>query len=114
MNGCFPHSACPVSCFSPNETCREFSCQCAIGYSRNNSTLLCMKEQKATLPTACDSSPCFHEGKCMAKDDGYTCQCKAGYIGRLLLLLYLKAVLVLTFSSVECIYVCCVEVFDRR
>ena len=106
MNGCFPDSACPVSCFSPNETCREFSCQCAIGYSKNNSTLLCMKEQKPTLLTACDSSPCFHDGKCMVTADGYSCQCKAGYIGKLAMLLYFSVAFAPIYACISGMYFC--------
>ena len=33
------------------------------------------------VPTACDSDPCEHGGICEETDDGYQCQCPAGYDG---------------------------------
>ena len=86
LNGCFSNSACPISCLSPNQTCRNFSCQCANGYTRDSNTLLCIKDQSPTLSSPCDSSPCFHDGICTVKADGFACQCKDGYIGECVLL----------------------------
>uniref|UniRef100_H0WH28 Sushi, nidogen and EGF like domains 1 n=1 Tax=Otolemur garnettii TaxID=30611 RepID=H0WH28_OTOGA len=35
-----------------------------------------------SLPSPCDSDPCFNGGSCDAQDDSYTCQCPRGFQGR--------------------------------
>uniref|UniRef100_A0A8C6S0V9 Sushi, nidogen and EGF-like domains 1 n=1 Tax=Nannospalax galili TaxID=1026970 RepID=A0A8C6S0V9_NANGA len=35
-----------------------------------------------TLPSPCDSDPCFNGGSCDAHDDSYTCECPRGFHGR--------------------------------
>uniref|UniRef100_A0A2K6F420 Sushi, nidogen and EGF-like domain-containing protein 1 n=1 Tax=Propithecus coquereli TaxID=379532 RepID=A0A2K6F420_PROCO len=35
-----------------------------------------------SLPSPCDSDPCFNGGSCDAQDDSYTCACPRGFHGR--------------------------------
>ncbi|XP_047398615.1 sushi, nidogen and EGF-like domain-containing protein 1 isoform X10 [Sciurus carolinensis] len=35
-----------------------------------------------SLPSPCDSDPCFNGGSCDAQDDSYTCECPRGFHGR--------------------------------
>ncbi|XP_053453179.1 sushi, nidogen and EGF-like domain-containing protein 1 isoform X2 [Nycticebus coucang] len=35
-----------------------------------------------SLPSPCDSDPCFNGGSCDAQEDSYTCQCPRGFQGR--------------------------------
>ncbi|XP_013363511.1 PREDICTED: sushi, nidogen and EGF-like domain-containing protein 1 isoform X2 [Chinchilla lanigera] len=35
-----------------------------------------------SLPSPCDSDPCFNGGSCDAHDDSYTCECPRGFHGR--------------------------------
>ncbi|EHB16173.1 Sushi, nidogen and EGF-like domain-containing protein 1 [Heterocephalus glaber] len=35
-----------------------------------------------SLPSPCDSDPCFNGGSCDAHDDSYTCECPRGFQGR--------------------------------
>uniref|UniRef100_A0A8C9ADG5 Sushi, nidogen and EGF like domains 1 n=1 Tax=Prolemur simus TaxID=1328070 RepID=A0A8C9ADG5_PROSS len=35
-----------------------------------------------SLPSPCDSDPCFNGGSCDAQDDSYTCTCPRGFHGR--------------------------------
>ncbi|XP_059559813.1 sushi, nidogen and EGF-like domain-containing protein 1 isoform X4 [Myotis daubentonii] len=35
-----------------------------------------------SLPSPCDSDPCFNGGSCEAQDDSYTCECPRGFHGR--------------------------------
>ncbi|KAM8787743.1 sushi, nidogen and EGF-like domain-containing protein 1 [Rhynchonycteris naso] len=35
-----------------------------------------------SLPSPCDSDPCFNGGSCEAHEDSYTCECPRGFLGR--------------------------------
>ncbi|XP_074254833.1 sushi, nidogen and EGF-like domain-containing protein 1 isoform X2 [Saimiri boliviensis] len=35
-----------------------------------------------SLPSPCDSDPCFNGGSCDARDDSYTCECPRGFHGK--------------------------------
>ncbi|XP_006875291.1 PREDICTED: sushi, nidogen and EGF-like domain-containing protein 1 [Chrysochloris asiatica] len=56
--------------------CMEYSgsylCVCHTDYNTSSHS----------LPSPCDSDPCFNGGSCDAHDDSYTCECPRGFHGK--------------------------------
>ncbi|NXD42033.1 SNED1 protein, partial [Copsychus sechellarum] len=48
----------------------SYLCVCHTNYGTNH-----------TMPSPCDSEPCFNGGSCKVHDDSYICECPQGFLG---------------------------------
>ncbi|XP_076265474.1 protocadherin-like wing polarity protein stan isoform X1 [Rhynchophorus ferrugineus] len=62
--------------FRPIYPVTTFSCQCPRGFTGFREHYLCDTEVNL-----CYSSPCQNNGTCKVREGGYTCVCRAGFVG---------------------------------
>ncbi|KAM5327344.1 sushi, nidogen and EGF-like domain-containing protein 1 isoform 1-T13 [Glossophaga mutica] len=73
--------------FEVTATPCNMNSQCPDGYCMEyGGSYLCVCHTdhniSHSLPSPCDSDPCFNGGSCEAHEDSYTCECRRGFHGR--------------------------------